>query len=219
MSALRPVACLVVLFSAATALADAPLTETQVKSVIATTRELQPLVAKHQDEWQAMAEEQQKQPGRDRDPCKMPQSARSKPGYREMEGVVRKNGFADGEDYCRVSLRVYATCGAVGASAADPNWRETLGNRGQIMAQARAQIENARKQVEANPNLTPEQKQQMYQKMAQAMADTEEINSNPMLATLEKVSDADMKAAQPHCQELEKTVREAPAAPQTAPAR
>jgi hypothetical protein len=180
--------------------AEPPLTDGDVQRVIAAARDLQPVLEKHQQELEAWGKREETTLGED--PCKDTARMRSAPGYEEMTGVVKRHGFADGSAYCRTSVRVFAACGAIDAARTNPNWRADLTNRGAHMAEAGQRMQKALQAVDANPQLSAEQKQAMRQQMAQMVERMDKANRNPMLAIFENVTEADMRTVEPHCEAL-----------------
>lgn|GEM_PF-6554617 len=197
------------------AAADQPLTDEQASRAVAATRELSPVISEHQEAWAAWAKERAEPLPHSDDPCVIPADAKDAPGYSDMLAIIQQNGFSDGEQYCRVSLRLYTACMANQMASEDPDWREKIVNREQHAANARQQMQESLKELEADESLTPEQKQQIRLKMGEMLAQMEGIKDNPMLAAMEKVSPEDMQTAKPHCEDLVQANQKPQTAPQT----
>jgi hypothetical protein len=201
------------------AAADQPLTDDEASRAVAATRELSPVIAANQDAWAAWAKERTEPLPHSDDPCVIPAEAKGIPGYSDMLDIIHNQGFSDGEQYCRVSLRLYTACMANQMAAEDPDWREKIINREQHAANARQQMEASLKELEADESLTPDQKQQIREKMAQMLVQMEGIKDNPMLAAMEKVTPEDMQTAKPHCDDLLQANQKPQPAPEPQPAK
>jgi hypothetical protein len=184
--------------------AEPPLTEGEVQRVIAAARDLQPVLEKHRDQLEVWGRSEKTDLGED--PCEATARMRSAPGYAEMTRVVNGHGFADGTAYCRASIRVSAACGAVDAERTNPNWRADLANRGTQLAEAEQRMEKALQAIDANPQLSAEQKQMLRQQMTEMAERLEKASTNPMLAVFDNVSDADMRTVEPHCDALKAAI-------------
>jgi len=101
-------------------------------------------------------------------------------GYDEFLAILRKHGFADAEHWAEVSSRVMAAFLSLKMGAAMP--------------QMQAQLEQARQRIEANPSLTPEQKQMMLEQMQASMG----------MMRSSQASAADIAAVEPHAAAIEK---------------
>jgi hypothetical protein len=101
-------------------------------------------------------------------------------GYGEFLAILRKHGFDDAEQWADVSGRVMAAFLSIKMGAAMP--------------QMQAQIEQARKQIEANPSLTREQKQVMLERMQASMG----------MMRSSQASAADIATVQPHAAAIER---------------
>lgn len=139
--------------SIAPASAAEPLTDETIQATIETMRELRPVMEKHQDALDELITEEERA---DLDPCSPPEKVRQSEAYRDMEAVVRGNGFASGEEWCHTAQRITAAYAAVKIEAEEPQWREK-------MADVRQQIETA-------PNLSPEQKDQLLAQLEESTA-------------------------------------------------
>jgi hypothetical protein len=201
-------AVLAVALTAPAALAAPPLTEAEVDRVIAASRDLTPVVKQHKSAWSELGRAQAGKADAQKDPCKPSPEVRKAPGYAEAETVVKRHGFADGEAYCRTSMRVFATCGVIKADKEHPSWRAEAGNREQKLAEAQQQMAKALKQLDASPNLSPEQKAQLRQQMTSMLESTRQMGRNPMLGLMDDVTDADKTVAGPRCGELETVGKE-----------
>lgn len=112
-------------------------------------------------------------------------------GYGEFLAVLRKHGFDDAEHWAKVSSRVMGAYLSITMGAA--------------MLQMQAQLEQARKQVEANPSLTREQKQMMLDRLQASMG----------MGGSSQASAADIAVVQPYAAAIERlmaTPRDGPAA-------
>ncbi|HRK95753.1 MAG TPA: hypothetical protein PK694_05480 [Rhodospirillales bacterium] len=137
----------------AAAKAEPALTGELISSTISAMGDLQPVMEKHEEALAAMIPEEERE---GLDPCNPPEKVRSSEAYAELEAVVRKHGFASGEQWCRLAKRVTAAYAAVKLDAEEPQWREK-------MAEVRQQIESA-------PNLSPEQRAELLNQLAATTA-------------------------------------------------
>jgi hypothetical protein len=108
---------------------------------------------KHQEALEAMVPEEERA---GLDPCAPPEKVKASEAYGEMEAVVRKHGFASGEQWCRTAQRVTAAYAAVKLDAEEPQWREKMGE--------------VRQQIESAPNLSAEQKTELLSQLAETTA-------------------------------------------------
>lgn len=132
---------------------EAGLTQSQIRTTIAAMRDLHPVMEKHQEALEAMVPEEER-PGLD--PCAPPANVKASEAYAEIETVVRRHGFASGEQWCRTAQRVTAAYAAVKLDAEEPQWREKMGE--------------VRQQIESTPNLSPEQKTELLSQLAETTA-------------------------------------------------
>ena len=132
---------------------EAGLTQTQIRTTIAAMRDLRPVMEKHQEALEAMVPEAERA---GLDPCAPPEKVKASEAYAEMEAVVRKHGFASGEQWCRTAQRLTAAYAAVKLDAEEPQWREKMGE--------------VRQQIEQAPNLSAEQKSELLNQLAETTA-------------------------------------------------
>ncbi|MCP5364879.1 MAG: hypothetical protein H6905_06605 [Hyphomicrobiales bacterium] len=191
---------------------DPPLSSSEVAGIRNASRDMAGVMKDHQAEFERLGRSHSQQVQDGADPCTVPPDATSGPGFQKMLAIAKKNGFSSGEQYCRSNLRVIAACGAVRAEKEDPNWRQRLAERGPAAEQARAQMEQARQQIEASPNLSAEQKAQMLSRMSAAMESLAGSAGNPILTLMEDASPQDMQTAAPACAELEQSYKNSGAA-------
>lgn len=141
----------IVALQPATAATDT-LTAKEVRSALATTQELRPLHEKYGPQIQEYAKTVKRpEPGADH--CKLTPEVKNAPGFAEMEKVVKKNGFANGEAYCRVMDELIRAYMAVRVEEQAPLLEQKL-------LEARAQIE-------ADTNMKPEEKQQLLARLTE----------------------------------------------------
>ena len=131
---------------------DAPLTAKEVKMALATTQELRPLHEKFGPQIAEYAKTV-KQPQPSDDHCKLTPEVKGAPGFSEMEKVVKRNGFANGEAYCRVMDRLIRAYMAVRVEEQAPLLEQKL--------------QEARAQIEADPNMKPEEKEQLLARLTE----------------------------------------------------
>lgn len=184
------------------------LRQSDVIAVITAMRALAPVVSKNRTALERYTRVQTRGRGGAGDPCQPPAETRKLPGYADAERVIKENGFVDGEQYCRTSLRVFAACGVVRADQERPDWRQQLGSRGEQTAQARAQITRMLRELDGETDMADAQKQQLRTQLTQMLKELDNPEPNPLLDVLEDVSDADKAAAAPHCADLERLARE-----------
>lgn len=162
--------------------ADEPaLTAEQIRMTIAAMRDLRPVMEKRQEELEAMVPEEERA---GMDPCAPPEKVRSSPAYAEIEAVVRKQGFASAEQWCRTAQRVTAAYAAVKVDAEEPQWREKMGE--------------VRQQIESAPNLSAEQKNELLNQLAQTTA----------IIGAQKAPEADKAAVRANLPEIEAALQE-----------
>lgn len=190
------------------AAAEPPLTAHQVSEVVATMRALAPIVTRNRAALEQYTRTRKGGGAGGTDPCRPAADARKVPGYADAERVVKEHGFADGERYCRTSLRVFAACGVVRADQERPGWRDELAKRDEQVAQARAQMSRMLKELDGDNDLSAEQKEQLRRQLAQMIGDLDGPAGNPLVDMIEGVSDADKAAVAPHCAELETLARQ-----------
>lgn len=199
----RCVAAMMLFWIAAMPAAQAePLTEEMALRTLATTRELAPLVAAHQEAWEAWGREHAQSSPDGADPCVIPEDAKNLPGYDDMLATIRSNGFTDTEAYCRAAMQIHTACMANRVAEEDPQWRDRLVNRNQHIEDARRQMEASLREVDADATLTDDQKQQIRRFMSEKMAQVDEMKDSPVLTAMETVSPEDMAVVKPHCDEL-----------------
>jgi hypothetical protein len=162
--------------------ADEPaLTAEQIRTTIAAMRDLRPVMEKHQEALEAMVPEEERA---DLDPCAPPEKVKSSEAYAELEAVVRKHGFASGEQWCRTAQRVTAAYAAVKLDAEEPQWREKMGE--------------VRQQIEQAPNLSAEQKAELLNQLAETTA----------MIGAQKAPEADKAAVKANLAEIEAALQE-----------
>ncbi|MCU0894729.1 MAG: hypothetical protein MUD06_10480 [Rhodospirillales bacterium] len=159
---------------------EPPLTAEQIRTTIAAMGDLQPVMEKHEEALAAMIPEEERA---GLDPCNPPQKVRASEAYGELEAVVRKHGFASGEQWCRTAKRVTAAYAAVKLDAEEPQWREK-------MAEVRQQIETA-------PNLSAEQKGELLNQLAETTA----------MIGAQKAPEGDKAAVKANLPEIEAALR------------
>ena len=128
------------------------LTAKEVKSALATTEELRPLHEKYGPQIAEYAKTVKRpEPGADH--CKLTPEVKAAPGFAEMEKVVKKNGFANGEAYCRAMDELIRAYMAVRVEEQAPLLEQKL--------------QEARAQIEADANMKPEEKQQLLARLTE----------------------------------------------------
>jgi len=186
---------------------EPPLSPSEVAGIRDSSHDMASVLKEHQAEFERLGQTHAQNAQQGADPCTVSPEAKSGPGFQKMLAIAEKNGFSSGEQYCRSSLRVMAACGAVRAEQEDPNWRQLIAQRGSAAEQARQRMEEARQQIEANPNLSAEQKEQMLSRLSAAMRGLAGSENNPMLSLMEDASPQDMQTAAPACAELEQSYK------------
>jgi hypothetical protein len=171
---------LLVLIARAPLAEEPALTAPQIQSTIGAMGDLQPVMEKHEEALAAMIPEEERA---GLDPCNPPAKVKSSEAYGELEAVVRKHGFASGEQWCRTAKRVTAAYAAVKLDAEEPQWREK-------MAEVRQQIESA-------PNLSAEQKSELLDQMAETTA----------MIGAQKAPEGDKEAVKANLPEIEAALR------------
>jgi hypothetical protein len=109
-------------------------------------------------------------------------SIKASQGYDEFETAIEKQGFDDIEEWAAVANRVTMAFMAISLEAQG--------------AQMKAQLDQARKQLEANTSMPPEQKKMMLQQMEASAGMMTGLN----------VSEADKAAVRPRLGELERVM-------------
>jgi hypothetical protein len=128
------------------------LTAKEVKAALATTQELRPLHEKYGAQIAEYAKTV-KRPEQGADHCKLTPEVKNAPGFAEMEKVVKKNGFANGEAYCRTMDELIRAYMAVRVEEQAPLLEQKL--------------QEARAQIEADANMKPEEKQQLLARLTE----------------------------------------------------
>ena len=187
--------------------AQRALSQSDVTAVIAAMQDLAPVVSKNRAALEQYTRVQTRGRGSAGDPCRPRADTRKLPGYADAERIIKEHGFADGEQYCRMSLRVFAACGVVRADQERPTWREDLGKREEQTAQARAQMTRMLKELDDETDMPDGQKQQLRKQLTQMLQELDAPAANPLLDVIEDVSDADKAAVAPHCADLERVAR------------
>ncbi len=101
------------------------------------------------------------------------------PVYKEFEKIIKKHGFSSTEQWASVGDRVFHAMMAIEMKAENPAM-------GQEMAEAMAELDN-------NPHMTAEQKEQMKAMMSGAMGVIQSASNAPA---------ADINAVRPHMDTL-----------------
>lgn len=161
--------------------AEPALTAEQIRSTIAAMRELRPVMERHQETLEAMVPEEERA---SLDPCAPPEKVRTSAAYAEIEAVVKKQGFASGEQWCRTAQRVTAAYAAVKLDAEEPQWREKMGE--------------VRQQIESAPNLSAEQKNELLNQLAETTA----------MIGAQKAPEGDKAAVRANLPEIEAALQE-----------
>ncbi|MFO1127627.1 MAG: hypothetical protein U1E66_04215 [Rhodospirillales bacterium] len=144
------------------------LTAKEIKQALATTEQLRPLHEKYGAQIAEYAKTVKRpEPGEDH--CKLTPEVKGAPGFAEMEKVVKKNGFASGEAYCRTMDQLIRAYMAVRVEEQAPLLQEKL--------------QEARAQIEADPNMKPEEKEQLLARLTE----------HPALRAAHAVPEADKK--------------------------
>lgn len=148
--------------------ASAALTAKNVQAALATTQELRPLHEKYGPQIAEYAKTiKRPEPGEDH--CKLTPEVKGAPGFAEMEKVVKKNGFASGEAYCRTMDELVRAYMAVRVEEQAPLLEQKL--------------QEARTQIEADQNMKPEEKEQLLGRLTE----------HPAIRAARAVPDADKK--------------------------
>lgn len=100
--------------------------------------------------------------------------------YREFETIVASHGFSSPEQWGQVGDRILKAVMAL-----------SMGQHASGMEQ---QMEEALRELENNPNLTPEQKQMMKRSMTSGLSQMKSLSDAPP---------ADIEAVRPHMEKLE----------------
>lgn len=172
-----------------------PLTAKDVSAALATTRDLRPLHEKYGPQLAEYAKTvKPPEPGTQRDPCEITPEVKNAPGFTEMEQVVKKNGFKNGEVYCRVMERIIRAYTAVQVEEHQPELQQKL--------------QEARAQIEADTNMPAEEKQQLLARLTE----------HPAIVAARNVPDADKKLVAQNRTEMDKLFLPPPGQPMPAPA-
>ncbi|QNT69366.1 hypothetical protein [Defluviicoccus vanus] len=146
------------------------LTAKEVSAALATTKDLRPLHEKFGPQLAEYAKTvKPPEPGVQRDPCEITPEVQNAPGFNEMEQVVKKNGFKNGEVYCRVMERIIRAYTAVQVEEHMPELQQKL--------------QEARAQIEADTTMPADQKEQLLARLTE----------HPAIAAARKVPDSDKK--------------------------
>lgn len=105
-------------------------------------------------------------------------------GYSKYLSIINKHGFADPDKWAMVLTRVFHAYAAYKMQLEQPNMQ--------------AQIQQSMAEIQNNPNLTPEQKQQMMQMMQQSTQSWRAYMNAPA---------ADIEAVKPFAGEIEHTFK------------
>ena len=170
------------------------LTAKEISSALATTRDLRPLHEKFGPQLAEYAKTiKPPEPGAQHDPCEITPEVQNAPGFNEMEQVVKKNGFKNGEAYCRVMERLIRAYTAVQVEEHVPELQQKL--------------QEARAQIEADANMPAEQKEQLLARLTE----------HPAIVAARKVPESDKKLVAQFRTELDQLFLpppgQAPAAP------
>lgn len=132
--------------------AAAALTAKDVRAALATTEQLRPLHEKYGPQIAEYAKTVKRpEPGEDH--CKLTPEVKGAPGFGEMEKVVKKNGFANGEAYCRTMDELIRAYMAVRVEEQAPLLEQKL--------------QEARAQIQADQNMKPEEKEQLLARLTE----------------------------------------------------
>ena len=166
------------------------LTEERIKGFVATLSELDELADRYDDldELEDIGEESQDAAeGGDFNPMTMAvQEMRGHEIYDEFSAIVSEHGFSDPEDWASTGDRI------VRAMMALEMERQGHGDM-------RAEMDEAMREMEQNPNITDEQRQQMRQQMEQAVSGMEAMADAPQ---------EDIDAVKPHADELRRAMED-----------
>lgn len=181
--------------AASTPPASDPLTAKEVSSALATTRDLRPLHEKYGPQLAEYAKTvKPPEPGTQRDPCAITPEVKNAPGFDEMEKVVKKNGFKNGEVYCRVMERIIRAYTAVQVQEHQPELQQKL--------------QEARAQIEADTNMPAEEKQQLLARLTE----------HPAIVAARNVPEADKQLVMQYRSEMDQLFLPPPGQPMPAPA-
>lgn len=162
--------------------AEPPLTDDQIKGVLACWGEMAPIIKKYkgdpaeQQRWESIRAGQDKAAE-----CVATPEVKATATYKEVLPILTKNGFADFTDWCKAQSRVFKAYFALRMEREAPNLAE--------------QMATARQQIEAAPDLSAEQKKQMLDRMSQSL-------------TALQAPEADKKAITPHVPQLDEITAE-----------
>lgn len=104
----------------------------------------------------------------------------------ELESIVRDHGFDGMDEWGRVGDRVVRAFMAVEIEREHP--------------EARAELEEARREIEDNPDIPEAQKEQLLEML--------EASAGAMMSMIEEVPEADREALRPHLPRLRETMGE-----------
>lgn len=184
---LRPALIVAVLFfCVAGARADEALTDLQIESFIASLKEMHRMEA----DFEAAAPELE-----EGDPASLPRldtlmsdavaQMKGHVLYDQVEQVVQQHGFESVEQWSRIGDRILNAFVARQMGAQSP--------------EVRREMEQTLEQIENNPDLTAEQKQQMKSMMAGAVSSIEAMAEAPQ---------EDVEAIAPYMEQLNRTLEE-----------
>lgn len=160
------------------------LTDDRIKGFVESLTELDELAERYDDldELEDIGEESRDAAeGGDFNPMSMAvREMRGHEIYDDFTSIVKKHGFSDAEDWADAGDRI------VRAMMAIEMERQGHGDM-------RAEMEEAMREMEQNPNITDAQRQQMRQQMEQAVSGMEAMADAPQ---------ADIDAVKPHSAEL-----------------
>ncbi len=160
-------AAVAVFFSITTYAQQPALTKADVRNVIDAAKELRTEIDKSEDyNFEKMTE--------------MGATLKGQAMYNKYLGIIKSYGFANPETWAQTATRVFSAYGAYEMQRTAPNLN--------------AQMQQALSQIQNNPNLTAEQKQQMMQMMGQARQSTRSYAS---------ASSADIEVVKPFAAEIE----------------
>lgn len=111
-------------------------------------------------------------------------SIKASQGYDEFEAAIEKQGFDDVEEWAAVANRVTMAYMAIGMEAQ--------------RAQMKAQLDQTRKQLEADTTMPPEQKKMLLR----------QLEASAGMMTGLNVSEADKAAIRPHLDALERVMNQ-----------
>jgi hypothetical protein len=182
----RRLLALAIVFATPAAMAATDAFTTQTASAALTTaRELAPLYQKYGAQIAEYAKTlKPPEPGKPQDPCKITPEVEKTPGFPEMLKVMKRHGFSSGETYCRTMDRVIRAYNAVQVE--------------EHLPQLQQKLEEVRAQVQADPNLTPEQKEQYLARLTE----------HPAVVAARKVPEADKQVIAQLRPEIEQMLSE-----------